>query len=89
MVRDAARNPYAWPGGYPRYTVLQDGELLCPKCARENYREISWETRHGGSWAAAGVEVLWEGGYLDNVCAHCHIPLDSAYGNVEFPSEDR
>ena len=33
-VREAIRNPYAWPGGYPIYTVLYDGALLCATCAR-------------------------------------------------------
>ena len=29
QVKDAIRNPFAWPGGYPVYTVMSDGALLC------------------------------------------------------------
>ena len=81
-VRDAIRNPYTWLGGYPVYVVLSDGARLCPKCARDNYRLISYETRHAdadGYWRAVGAEVFWEG--PDDYCADCGAPLPSAYGD--------
>lgn len=79
-VREAIRNPYAWPGGYPIYTVLYDGELLCATCARSNYRLISEQTRHTDlncGWAALGAEIYWEG--PPEPCAHCGQMLESAY----------
>lgn len=84
QVRGFARQPYAWPGGYPLVLVMRDGEVVCSKCARENYRLISAETRAGawcGDWRAAGVEVHWEG--EAHTCGHCGANIDSAYGEVQ------
>jgi len=83
-VKDAIRNPYAWPGGYPVYVVMADGELLCRDCARKNYKEI---VRHvndnmNTDWEAAGAEILWED-FDNNNCCHCGIRLESAYGEPE------
>jgi hypothetical protein len=79
QVKHAIREPHAWPGGYPVYTVLSDGELLCAKCARAEFRQIVRETKQrlDGGWRAAGAEILWEG---KESCAHCHEDLPSAYG---------
>ena len=32
--------PYAWPGGYPRYFITNDGVALSYDAARENRRLI-------------------------------------------------
>lgn len=81
-VKNAIRNPYAWPGGYPIYTILADGSLLCPQCAHSNLglilRNTSQENNSG--WEALGAEVLWEG---TEACGHCGKPLESAYGEVQ------
>lgn len=80
-VKRAIRSPYAWPGGYPAYTVLSDGALLCAKCARDNFRQIAHDTRYEWrtGWNAAGVDVLWEG---EEYCGHCSVRLESAYGDA-------
>jgi len=83
-VKDAIRNPYAWPGGYPVYVVMADGELLCRDCARKNYKLIVQhvdDSNMFGDWRALGAEVLWEG--EDNHCGHCSCELESAYGEPE------
>jgi len=82
-VKDAIRNPYAWPGGYPVYVVMADGELLCRDCARSEYKLIADNTLHNtqADWVAAGAEILWEG--TDNYCAHCNCALESAYGEPD------
>ena len=81
-VKDAIRNPFAWPGGYPVYTVMSDGELLCPDCARENYKLIVQATKDQlrDGWQAFGADVLYEGSAY---CCHCNKELESAYGEVE------
>ena len=85
-VREFARHPYAWPGGYPLILVMADGECLCASCARNEYRLISHSTRHHerDGWCAAGVDVHWEGEAI--ICAHCNAEIDSAYGPVESES---
>ena len=82
QVRDAIRNPLTSLGAYPIYVVLTDGALLCPQCARKNYRLISEQTHNPAldcGWGAIGAEVFWEG--ADDYCADCGAPLPSAYGD--------
>ena len=80
-VKDAIRNPYAWPGGYPVYVVLADGSMLCRDCARDNYKLMASDTRHGWSgWQAAGADILYDG---TEYCGHCGKELESAYGEPE------
>ena len=80
QVKEAIRQPYAWPGGYPIYTVLADGELLCCECARAEFRQIvrATYTNDRGGWAAAGADVLWES-ESPELCAHCNKELQPAY----------
>jgi hypothetical protein len=85
-VKRAIREPFSFPGGYPVYTVLTDGELLCPDCARENFRQVVASTKeaekdgYSDGWSASGIQVLWEG---SEYCAHCQKLLESAYGELE------
>jgi hypothetical protein len=30
-----AQNPYAWPGGYERFGITDDGGVLCYRCCRD------------------------------------------------------
>ena len=82
-VREFIRQPYAWPGGYPLYLVMNDGECLCKKCAKANYRSISDSTRHKSrdGWDAHGVDVNYESN--DLYCAHCSTQIESAYGEPD------
>ena len=43
-VKQAIRSPYAWPGGYPLYVVLADGEALSVESAEKNWRLICHAT---------------------------------------------
>lgn len=82
-VREFIRQPYAWPGGYPKILILHDGATICAKCAKGEYRQISNETRHclSGGWRAAAVGVHWEGAPV--ICEHCSAETESAYGDPE------
>jgi hypothetical protein len=79
-VKRAIREPYAWPGGYPLFIVMADGDALSTQSARENWTAIVHSTLTGSrdGWAAAGVEVNWEDGEL--TCAHSGEAIESAYG---------
>ena len=81
-VKDAIRHPFAWPGGYPVYTIMADGELMCTDCARENYKLIVQATKDQlrDGWQAYGSDVLYEG---SEYCCHCDKELESAYGEAE------
>ena len=78
QVKDAIREPYAWPGGYPKYIVMVDGESLSINAAKEHWRLIREDTLSGsGTWQAAGVDINWEDGSL--YCCHSGDRIESAY----------
>ncbi len=83
-VKNAIRSPYAWPGGYPLYIVMDDGEALSIDSAKENFREIVHATlrSYRDGWKASTVDINWEDTTL--VCAHSGKPIESAYGDDEF-----
>ena len=82
-VKGFIREPYAFPGGYPKALFMSDGELLCPKCAKTEFRRIVAATlaHDRGGWQAAGVDILWEG--PDECCAHCGTAMPTAYGDPD------
>jgi hypothetical protein len=75
------RMPYAWPGGYPLYAVMGDGEAICKNCAKKEYRIILSDTIQGYSkqWQVIGIDVNWENDKL--ACSHCGSIIESAYGD--------
>jgi len=78
-IKDLVRNPYAWPGGYPRFAVLSDGESLCPACCKNEWPVIARATvdRDSDGWQAIGSAINWED--PDLLCAHCADRIPSAY----------
>jgi len=79
-IKRALRDKYAWPGGYPLYIVMADGEALSIDAARAEWRNVCYATLHGlrDGWQAAGVDVNWEDANL--TCAHTGAAIESAYG---------
>ena len=70
---------YAWPGGYPCYFLVNDGESISFESAKENRRQIieSIARRINDGWRIVGVEVNWEDSNL--FCAHSGARIESAY----------
>lgn len=86
--RSAIRNgPYAWPGGYPLYFVMADGEALSFAAAKAERRNILealklFNTHHlRGEWLPVAVEINYEDGEL--YCAHTNERIESAYAEPE------
>ncbi len=78
-VKAAIREPYAWPGGYPKYIVMNDGEALSVEAARAEWKNIVRATLlndHSG-WAAVWSDINWEDPEL--FCAHTNARIPSAY----------
>jgi hypothetical protein len=86
-IKDAIRSKYAWPGGYPLYLILTDGEALSIDSARENWRAIcaghipSFEGPWKSDWHVAAIEVNWE--KPDLYCVHSGERIVSAYAEED------
>lgn len=83
-VKQALRDKYAWPGGYPLYLITSDGEALSIDAAKENWREIVGahlrKDRRCG-WHIAAVAINWEDDSL--YCSHSSERIESALGELD------
>lgn len=77
-LRCFARSPYAWPGGYPMYAIMDDGECVCHRCVKGNYRQIYRDTQGDlrSGWNFAVSEINWED---ELYCDNCSDQIESAY----------
>ena len=82
-LSDQISEKYAWPGGYPMFLVMKDGESVCMGCAAKNEELILRATNDGyeKDWIAVAAEVNWED--TDLLCIHCSGRIESAYGEKE------
>jgi len=75
---------YAWPGGYPLFYLVRDGEALCPACVNaeiERIMDVVLGEDTGADWDVVGRDVNWEDSSL--FCAHCNKRIESAYAEDE------
>lgn len=79
--RSDLRQPYAWPGGYPRFFIMSDGEALSFDAAKANRRLILEALRDNDSdgWRPVACEINWEDRAL--TCAHSGKRIESAYAD--------
>jgi len=63
-IKQALRDKYAWPGGYPLFIVLSDGGALSIDAARANYRRLcrAYITKdaYRDGWSALSAEINYE-----------------------------
>lgn len=74
--------PHAWPGGYPLYFVMDDGEPMSFAAVGDNFAQIrdSMEHHYGDGWRVVAVAVNWEDETL--YCSHTGEKIPSAYGEA-------
>ena len=79
QVKGFIREPYAWPGGYPKVLIMSDGACLCHDCAKAEFDNITRSTLTGAKDGghAAGADVNWEN--TDLHCDNCYSHIPSAY----------
>ena len=72
--------PYAWPGGYPRYFVTSDGAALSYKAAKDESELIETAIAEDLSdgWRVVACDINWEDS--DLYCDHTGERIESAYG---------
>ena len=82
-VKQAIREPFAWPGGYPKYILMADGEALSVEAARQEFRQICRATLadYEDGWRAGAVDINWEDPEL--YCAHTGKRIESAYAEPD------
>ena len=81
-LRCFARSPYAWPGGYPMFAVMDDGGYICHRCVKANYRLIYRDTQADcqSGWNFGESEINWED---EMHCDNCGNQIESAYEVTE------
>ncbi len=78
--RKAVRHgPYAWPGGYPTYWLMSDGEACKFKVSKWMRRQMLEALRDNDNsgWRPVAFEINWEDANL--FCAHTGERIESAY----------
>jgi hypothetical protein len=83
FTRDLAE-PYAWPGGYPRYFITADGAALSYAAAENERRLIRRAIRtddNASGWRVIGCDINWEDPEL--YCDHTGARIESAYAEVD------
>lgn len=79
LAKAYSTGPYVWPGGYPQYLMLSDGEFLCWKCFKDEYKNILDALKRkdkSSGWFPEEMTVLYEG---IEFCANCGEKLETAY----------
>ena len=88
--RQAFKNgPYAWPGGYPCFWLMADGEACAFNVAKTNRRDMLKALRdyqtvgnsYNNDWRPIALEINWEDASL--YCAHTGDRIESAYADEE------
>jgi hypothetical protein len=80
--------PYAWPGGYPKYFICQDGEALSWQAAEENKELIrqAIADKDMSGWHVIAQDINWED--ADLYCSHTNERIESAYAEPDEPEEN-
>ncbi|ARK07576.1 hypothetical protein LAV_00201 [Sphingobium phage Lacusarx] len=81
----ALAEPYAWPGGYPRFFITKDGQALSYKAAEreaDNIRESITERANDG-YLVDAVAINWEDNSL-----YCDITGDRIESAYAEPDEE-
>ncbi len=81
QIKQAIRDRYAWPGGYPLFLVCNDGAALCVDCGRSEFQQVAVDTALGWrtGWDVAAPAINFED--ADLICDHCNESIESAYGD--------
>jgi len=87
QFRADLEQPYAWPGGYPRYFITSDGAALSYKAAKQEQclieaailsNQSHSEAQCHDGWYVVACDINWEDNEL--TCDHTGERIESAYG---------
>ena len=75
-LKSVVREPYAWPGGYERFLIMDDGAAICHKCAKNEFKLMLHSTmfNYKDGWDVAGHDAECNSdGPID--CANCYASI--------------
>lgn len=75
------RGMYSWPGWYPMYFRMADGEAMSFQAVEDNWREIvraHLRNETHSDWYIVDYDINWENTEL--YCAQTNERIESAYG---------
>ena len=64
------REPYAWPGGYERIAITDDGGVLCHKCVKSELHQIA-RSYKGDGWHVVDCDIVENYDEEQLYCDHC------------------
>ena len=73
IAASIAREPFAWPGGYERFAVTDDGGCLCAACCKSEYAQIA-SASDGDGWKVIGQSSAAETD-APTFCDHCGVNI--------------
>jgi hypothetical protein len=79
LADSLVREPFTFPGLYPKYAITNDGQPLCSDCCKSERKLIATTTGTDG-WCVLAIAINWEDGALH--CDHCGSHIESAYDVV-------
>ena len=67
---DIIREPYAWPGGYEKTAITDDGGVLCHTCVKSELRRIAISYK-GDGWHVVACDLAEFYDEEPLYCDHC------------------
>ena len=73
---------FAWPGGYPLFAVMHDGESMCIDCCNtEDLASFDTDPVANHGWKIEALDINWEDGEM--ICCNCNKRIESAYAEKD------
>lgn len=70
---------FAWPGGYQKYFITDDGAALSFEAVYDNFKSVCQDHMSGGTgWRVCAVDINYEDDNL--ICDHTNEKIQAAYG---------
>ncbi len=80
---DIIREPYAWPGGYEKVAITDDGGVLCHKCVKSELRQIATSYK-GDGWHVVAADIVESYNGAPLHCDNCGKWLSGEFAGSEI-----
>ena len=80
---DIIREPYAWPGGYEKIAITDDGGVLCHACIKSELRQIATSYK-GDGWHVVACDIVESYNGAPLLCDNCGKWLSGEFAGSEI-----